>query len=190
MEPFAFLSKLLSATSRVGAILVLAGLVTFLGRSFGFDFFVNLDPLVYQIVVVAGVIGSSVVVVDFLTSAWGWTSTKVKVRRASAREARIKQEHALKNLRPLPAEYADVLSFLRANNCQRFPASADNDLLWHLRQAGFLEIDDPNWHVNSSRTYYLVPDYVWDAIATLPDNHPPKDKPPWIREPDPQGWMR
>jgi hypothetical protein len=130
-----------------------------------------------------------VLVVDLAISTWRWSRRKIKARRQSAAEERRTKENALKNLDSMPMEYADVLSFLRKNGRQRFIADADNDLLWHMRNAGLLEIDDPNWHVNSTRTYYRVPDYVWAAIATLPEYHRTKDKPPWIREPNPNGWM-
>jgi hypothetical protein len=64
-----------------------------------------------------------------------------------------------------------------SNNWKRFPAPANNDLLYLMNQSFLLQIDDSNRTAYSVNTYYKVPDCVWDRIDS---NLPVPESPPWV----------
>jgi hypothetical protein len=176
LDAFSFLVKLFSLTARVGAIFVLAGLIFYAGYQVKIEFFTGLDPLLFQAVIVAGIIGGCTVVVELAIStgravAGQWLPSYVQ-RRSSKRIA-------LKNMDALTLEYADVLRFLKSHNIRRFPARESNSLLYSMKQACLLKIDDPNWSAYSTITYYAVPDCVWRVIDERLKTHPVPALPPW-----------
>jgi hypothetical protein len=181
VDPFSFLAKFFSVTARAGAILALAALTLYVGRRAGIEFFTGLDPLLFQAVIVAGIIGGCAVIVELVISIG---RAVVHQWLPSYFERRSSKQTALRNMEALTREYADVLRFLKSHNWKRFPAHADNRLLYLMKQACLLEIDDPNWSAYSITTYYVVPNCVWRVIDQRLKTHPVPALPPWNEPPD------
>ncbi len=97
---------------------------------------------------------------------------------------------ALKNMAVLSPEFALALRYLKTNNAKRFLADADSSLLFRMRQAFLLKTDDPNLTAYSTQTYYVVPNYVWNAIDAHVKGVPAPPVAPWVRMPDGTGWIR
>lgn len=179
MDPLSFVAKLLGATARVGAVVALAALILYAGRREGVEFFTKLDPVLFQSVIVAGIIGGSAVVIDilktlgtvFLTIVFeGWLPDNL--------ERRNSKRIALANMNALPPAYADVLRFLKSHNQKRVPANGS--LLLELMEKHHLLTKDFNYSIS---THYVVPDYVWNLIDERLKNHPPPKFPPWMPPP-------
>jgi hypothetical protein len=157
----------LGTTARIGGAVALAALVLFILRRSGVEPFTTLDPAVYGITIVAGIIGGCVVVVELLVALGKWLRAKIQKHLTNSADITIKRDTALKNIETLQEEYMVVLLFLKRNNWKRFPARVDNSLLFHMRNAFLLEIDDQNYGMYSITTYYMVPDYVWERIDAI-----------------------
>ena len=142
-------------------------------RRAGIELFVASDVLAYQILISAGVIGFCVVVVEGVR--WAWA--KLQQRYDAWAVRKLQKREAIKNLEVLPPDFSATLRFLKANNWKRFPAPANNDLLYLMNQSFLLQIDDSNWTAYSVNTYYKVPDCVWDRIDS---NLPVPESPPWV----------
>jgi hypothetical protein len=193
VDPLTFIAKLIGATARVGGAIALAAIVVYVGRRAGLGFFVGLNGSIYQGIEVAGLVGACIVAVELIIAAGKalrWIGRKLSAAIARQAERRNQRALALRNMEALTPPFALTLKFLKSQGLKRFPAQADNDLLFQMRQAFLLTTDDPNLTPYSTQTYYLVPDYVWDAIDTYASDIRPPPHAPWIRLPDPQGWMR
>jgi hypothetical protein len=153
-----FLAKLIGTTARIGGAVALAALVLFILRRSGVEPFTTLDPAVYGTTIVAGIIGGCVVAVELLVVLGKWLRATIQEHLTNSADIKIKRDTALKNMDTLPEEYMLVLLFLKRNNWKRFPDRVDNSLLFHMRHAFLLEIDDPNYGMYSINTYYMVPD--------------------------------
>jgi hypothetical protein len=167
MDALGFLAKLIGTTARIGGAVALAALVLFIFRRSGVEPFTTLDPAVYGITIVAGIIGGCVVVVEFFVVFGKWSGAKIQAHLKTSADAKIKRDTALKNMQSISEEYIVVLLFLKGNNWKRFPAPTRNLLLFYMMKAFLLERDDPSYVVNSVTTYYMVPDYVWERIDAL-----------------------
>jgi hypothetical protein len=179
MDALGFLAKLIGTTARIGVVIFLAALVLLILRRSGFEPVTTLDPAVYSIAIVAGIIGGCVVVVEVLIVFGKWLRDKVQEHLKNSADIKIRRDTALKNMQTLLDEYLVVLLFLKRNNWKRFPAPADNSLLFLMRKAFLLEIDDPNYSFYSITTYYVVPDYVWERIDALAVGRAAPQSPPW-----------
>jgi hypothetical protein len=178
LDPLSFIAKLIGVTARVGAVFALSALCLYIGRRAGVEFFINLDPVIFQTIIVAGIVGVCSVVVELARGAWLVLETLLPVYR----EHRISKRTALRNLaiEALPPECADVLRFLKSNNIRRFLAPNYNEKLEHMKSAGLLQVDDPNWSAYANNTYYVVPDYIWSRIDHgWLKSHPLPSSPPW-----------
>ncbi len=187
MDPFSFIAKLIGATARVGGAIALAAAVVFFGRRVGVGFFVDVNESIYQAIVIAGLIGACIVVVELVIvggKGIRWIGSKVSGGLAAMAERRNERRTALKNMAALTPQFAMTLRFLKSQNLKRFPAEADNSLLFQMRQAFLLKTDDPNLTAYSTQTYYLVPDYVWDAIESYLKDLPVPPVAPWVQLPD------
>jgi hypothetical protein len=162
----------------------LAAFCLYVGKRARIEFFVTLDPVIFQTIIVAGIIGACSVVVEACRGAWLVFETMLPVYR----ERRILKRTALKNMEVLTREYAAVLRFLKTNNTKRFPARQDSRVLSMMREACLLELDDPNWSIYSLTTYYVVPDHVWGVIDQHLKDFPVSASPPWLPPPPPQEW--
>jgi hypothetical protein len=177
---FSFLAKFIGATARVGATVALGALVIYALRQAGIGPFAALDGPTYQIIMSAGVIGFCGVVVDLLIAfgngvRWAWA--KLQQRYDAWAVRKLQKREAIKNLEVVQPDFSATLRFLKANNLKRFPAPANNDLLYLMNQSFLLQIDDSNWTAYSVNTYYKVPDCVWDRIDS---NLPVPESPPWV----------
>ncbi len=72
MDPITLIEKVAGAAVPVGLALALAGSVLFVLRLMQIDFAKNLDPTIYEIVVVAGIVGACNVVSALLFAAGRW----------------------------------------------------------------------------------------------------------------------
>jgi hypothetical protein len=192
MDPLAFIGKVINATARVGGAIALAAIAVYLCRRAGVGFFVNLDKAVYQSIIMAGLVGACIVAVDLIIAigkGMQWISRKLSARMAQGAERRNERRLALKNMAVLTPPFALALRYLKSQGLKRFPADADNPLLFQMRQAFLLTTDDPNLTPYSTQTYYVVPDYVWNAIDVYVKDLPPPPLAPWIKLPNSQGWM-
>ena len=165
-----FLAKFIGAPARVGAPLALAALVISALRRAGIELFAASDVLAYQILILVGVIGFCVCVVEGVR--WAWAKLQRWYQRRAVR--RLHRREAIRNLEVLPPEFSDALRFLKAKNMKRFPAQANNDLLCEMSKSFLLEKND---RLYSGITYYEVPDYVWKDIDS---NLPVPKSPPWV----------
>jgi hypothetical protein len=151
LDPLAFISKLIGTTAKVGAAFAIAGVAVYFGRRSGIGFFIGLNDVVYQAIVVAGLVGAGSVAVELVVAcgrALRWLGGKItNISRKRAVHIR-KRDNALRNMEALTFEYAQVLRFLKSNDRKRFIASVDSGLLYSMVRAGLLEIDDPNWSWN------------------------------------------
>ena len=187
MDALGFLAKLIGTTARIGGAFALAALVLFILRRSGVEPLTTLDPAVYGITIVAGIIGGCVVVIELFVVLVEWLRAKIQEHLKNSADFTMKRDTALKNMQTIIEEYMVVLLFLKRNNWKRFPATADNSLLFNMSNAFLLEIDDPNYRFYSAITYYMVPDYVWERIDAAGRVIP--QEPPWIEKPSPQAWM-
>lgn len=190
MDALSFIAKI-GVTARVGAVFTLGAVALYALQRFHVEPFTNVDSTVYTTILILGVIGGCAVVIDLVISIWKgatWLVLRLLEWRARKAEYRRKKTTALKNLCAMHAEFVDVLLFLRQHNMRRFPADADNHILYPMQQALLLEIDDQNWSANSIITYYVVPDYVWDGFGQLGVKRPVPLAPPWKPNPDPNAW--
>jgi hypothetical protein len=179
LDPLTFIAKALGGTAVIGLGLAFAAFVFWAGRRANIDFFVGLDPKIYQSVIAAGIVGGCIVAAKIVTSAVTFASSKLKTVLAGHLERRVARRTALKNLNSLPQEFAAALRFVKTNNLQRFGAPGDNDLLYLMRQAHLMEIDDPNWSAFAVHTYYVVPNHVWREIDKRLKDFPVRARPPW-----------
>jgi len=187
LDPLTFVAKIIGTTARVGGAVALAAGTVVLGHRVGFSLFVNLNDSLYQGVVVAGLIGACVVAVELVILAGKgvrWIGSRIFERLAIWGDHRIEKKMALKNMMVLTPDFAQSLRFLKSQGMKRFPADADNPLLFQMRQSFLLKTDDPNLTMYSIRTYYLVPDYVWDAVDIYLKDFPPPPVAPWMHLPD------
>jgi len=175
LNPLAFIARFIGVTARVGATVALAALILWIGRSTRVGFFVKLDPVIFQSIVVAGIVGACGVVVEVGRNIWLLTSASLPLYL----EHRNSKRAALKNMAALTREQADVLRFLKAKNTRRFRASNYNRLLTEMIRACLLTVDDPNWSLYLIDTYYIVPEYVWKLIDERLKNHPVPAHAPW-----------
>lgn len=192
LDVLSFIAKLIGATARVGAAVALLAGVIYVGRNAGIEFFVALPEGLYQTIVVAGLFGAFIVLVELVIQVGKgfrhigkWIIEKNRTRHSHA----VERQTALKNMQVLTPEFALVLRYLKSNDMKRISAKANNDLLYRMSRAFLLKIDDPNWSAYSVDTYYAVPDYVWNVIDHHLAKLPPPPSPPWIRLPDGTGWM-
>jgi hypothetical protein len=192
LDLLSFLAKLIGTTARVGAAFALLAAVTYVCRKAGIDVFAALPDGLYQAIVVAGLLGAAIVLVEFviqvgrgLRQIGKWIAKKNRTRRRHA----VERQTAIKNMEVLTPEFALVLRYLKSNNVKRFCAKANNDLLYRMSRAFLLKIDDPNWSAYSVETFYAVPEYVWNVIDRHLAELPSPPNPPWIRLPDGTGWM-
>src|SRR6266446_487652 len=180
MDALGFLAKLIGTTARIGGAVALAALVLFILRRSGVEPFTTLDPAVYGITIVAGIIGGCVVVVEFFVVFGKWSGAKIQAHLKASAEAKMKRKTALKNMLSMPDEYIGVLLFLKGNNWKRFLAPTNSLLLIYMMKAFLLERDDPSYGVSSITTYYTVPDYVWERVDPLAGGRVIPQEPPWI----------
>jgi hypothetical protein len=192
LDLLSFLAKLIGTTARVGAAFALLAVVTYVCRKAGIDVFAALPDGFYQAIVVAGLLGAAIVLVELviqvgkgLRQIGKWIAKKNRTRHRRA----VERQTALKNMEVLTPEFALVLRYLKSNNNRRFYAKASNDLLYRMSKALLLKIDDPNWSAYSTETYYAVPKHVWNVIDRHLAALPPPPSPPWLRLPDGTGWM-
>jgi hypothetical protein len=61
--------------------------------------------------------------------------------------------------------------------------------LYQLKIADFIAIDDPNIKPYSTKTYYQVPVYVWNAIEDHLGQLPTPAHAPWLPTPE-EEWRR
>jgi hypothetical protein len=179
IDALGFLAKLIGTTARIGGAVALAALALFILRRSGVEPFTTLDPAVYSITIVAGIIGGCVVIVELFVVFGKWSGAKIQAHLNNSADFKMKRDTAIKNMQTLLDEYLMILLFLKRNNWKRFPAPRDNELLFLMRNAFLLEIDDPNYSFYSITTYYVVPDYVWERIDALAVGRVTPQNPPW-----------
>ena len=166
--------------------MALAAISVYAGRRAGIGFFVRLNESIFQGIMIAGLVGACIVVVDLVIVVGRgsrWISSKISGHLAVMAEHRNERRSALKNMAVLTPEFALTLRFLKSQGLKRFRAEADSSLLFQMRQAFLLKTDDPNLTAYSIQTYYLVPDYVWNAIDVYLKDMQPPPVAPWLRLP-------
>src|SRR5262249_39648789 len=90
------------------------------------------------------------------------------------------KESALKNMKALPPRYADALRYAKANNLKRFAANPRSELLSDMCGAFLLQRDNPSAHLNAALGYFVVPNYVWNAIDNI-EARPIPQTAPWAQ---------
>ncbi len=119
MDALSFLAKFFDVTARVGAAFALAAAVLYLGRVAGVEFFKALDPVLYQAIVVAGIVGACSVAVDMLIALRKFFSRWLKERT----ERRRGWTDALENIQTLDKDRLLLLYGALAGSQQRFDVS-------------------------------------------------------------------
>ena len=64
MDPLSLIAKFIGVTARVGAVFALGALAIYCLRRIGAEPFASLEPIIYQTVVVAGVIGAATLAIE------------------------------------------------------------------------------------------------------------------------------
>ena len=178
------IGKFIGVSARVGGVFALAAVSIYAGKQHGVKPFATLDPVVYQAVMVLGVVGLCAVFVEVGLAAWkgvGRITEKVRKHLNHRRAVQLKQETGLKNLASLSPEQMLSLFWLKKGGVQRFQDSANNPVLMQMVNAFLLEIDDPGYNWKSTTTYFRVPSHIWTVLDNAPDlgtvRLPPD--PPW-----------
>jgi hypothetical protein len=63
LDPLVLVGQLIGVSARVGAVFALAALILYVGRRAGVEFFTGLEPVLFNTMIVAGIIGACTVVV-------------------------------------------------------------------------------------------------------------------------------
>jgi hypothetical protein len=122
VDALSFLAKFFDVTARVGAAFALAAAILYFGRVAGVEFFKGLDPVLYQTIVVAGIVGACTIVVE-MSVALGksfsrWLKERVERRREST--------EALENIQTLDKNHLLLLYRTLAGSQRRFDVSRNN----------------------------------------------------------------
>ena len=67
----------------------------------------------------------------------------------------------------LTPRYADALRYAKASNLKRFAAHPSSQLVIDMCRASLIERDDANYNPNATLSYFVVPNYIWDAIDNI-----------------------
>jgi hypothetical protein len=189
MEPLSFLAKFFSSTWKVGLAFAIAAAIIFACRLARVEPFESLDQSLWGVIAVAGVVGFCLAFVEAARSATIFVSRKATSIITDYRGLHARKRNALKNLNAITEEQAKALLYLRRNEINRFYGPCQNELLGQLKKADLITIDDPSITYLSQNTYYLIPNYVWDAIEDLLAELPTPAYAPWLPSPE-EEWRR
>jgi hypothetical protein len=91
LDQLSFISKIFGLTAPLGLAVALTACIVFVGRHEDIEFFTNLDPKIFQAVVIAGITGASIFVVEVGKSAisLGEKTLRAKRRQEKRRLTRI-----------------------------------------------------------------------------------------------------
>jgi hypothetical protein len=185
MEALAFIAKFFDSTWKVGLPFAIAASIIFAFRLAHIEPFASLDQSFWGVIAVAGVVGFCLAIVE----AFIWVSLIVNPKITARGERGAKRRNAINNLSAITVEQAQALLFIKRNNMQRFLGPCLNILLHQLNAADLIDIGDKNITENSTNTYYLVPDYVWNAIEDRFGRPPTPERAPWLPTPE-EEWRR
>jgi hypothetical protein len=107
-----FLIKVLTLPSRVGGSVALAALALYLLRASGIEPFSSFDATLYRYIVVAGLLGAVVSIVEVLLITLRGTGNLIMQTLSKWQVYQARRKQAQKSMGALPPEYADVLWYL------------------------------------------------------------------------------
>jgi hypothetical protein len=188
-DPLSFLAKFFGSTWKVGFAFAIAALIIFSCRRARVEPFESLDQHLWGVIAVAGLVGGCLALVEAARSATIFVNRKGSSIISEYTERHARKRNALRNLNAITEEQAKALLFLRRNETKRFLGPCQNDLLYQLKIADFIAIDDPNIKPYSTKTYYQVPVYVWNAIEDHLGQLPTPAHAPWLPTPE-EEWRR
>jgi hypothetical protein len=168
MEHLATLIKLLAAPARLGAAAALMAAVIVVGKKWNFYGLSIIDDATMQWIVIAGILGGCLSIVDFIMLLFAPLKAGAKRlakwlgQRKSRRHKRLQ---ALANFACIEPKQEVILAYLKMENTPRFLEKTHHLKLDEMLDLGFLEYD--GWSPNQSKSAYVVPPYIWEKLDHL-----------------------
>jgi hypothetical protein len=159
-----FLSAILALPSRIGAGVALGALSLYLLRKAGFEPFSSFDPALYRGIVVVGLIGAAISVVEGALIIVRGTTNLIASAASRWQISQSRRKLAKRSMDALQnSEYAGVLWYLGTTQIRSFAAKSNGTLYVMVEIECLLDRYEPAVGI-PMHACYRVPRYVWRQI--------------------------